>query len=57
MGDNGGAFAYLSATMNLHREPVKLKADETFAVLYRIVVWDGEVTPETIEAASRAFVR
>ena len=57
MGDNGGAFAYLSATMNLHREPVKLQAGKTFAILYRVAVWDGEVSPETIEAKYKEFVR
>ena len=57
MGDNGGAFAYLSATMNLHRVPVKLKGNETFAIHYRVAVWDGEVSPETVEARYRDFVR
>jgi len=57
MGNAGGAFAYLSATMNLHREPVGLKARQSFAVKYRVAVWDGEVSPETIEAKYREFVR
>jgi hypothetical protein len=57
MGDASDAFAYLSATMNLHREPVKLKAGETFTILYRVAVWDGEVSPETVEAQYREFVR
>ena len=57
MGDAGGPFAYLSATMNLHREPVELKAGETFAIKYRVAVWDGEISPETVEGKYREFVR
>ena len=57
MGDTGGPFAYLSATMNLHRKPVELKAGETFGVKYRIAVWDGEVAPETVENKYRDFAR
>ena len=57
MGDASDAFAYLSAAMNLHRVPVELKSGGTFAVKYRVAVWDGEVPPETIEAKYREFVR
>ena len=57
MGDAGGPFAYLSAAKNLHRESVELKASQSFAVRYRVALWDGEVTPETIERASIDFVR
>jgi len=57
MGDASNTFAYLSAAKNLHRVPVELKTGETFAVKYRVAVWDGEVTPETVEAKYREFVR
>ena len=57
MGDVNSAFAYLSGTMNLHREPVSLKTGETFSVKYRIAVWDGEVLPETVEAKYQEFVQ
>jgi len=57
MGDASDAFAYLAATMNLHRVPINLKADETFAIKYRVAVWDGEVSPETVEARYREFVQ
>ena len=57
MGDGGGAFAYMSATMNMHREPIRLAAGQTFAVKYRVVVWDGEVPPEVVEERYREFVR
>jgi len=55
MGDVNSAFAYLSGALNLHREPVSLKIGETFSVKYRVAVWDGEVSPETVEARYRAF--
>jgi len=57
MGDAGGGFAYMSATVNLYKKPVELKAGQTFALKYRIAVWDGEVPPETVEAAYRKFVQ
>jgi hypothetical protein len=52
MGDAGGPFAYMSATMNLHRQSVELKTGETFKFQYRIAVWDGETPLETIEKMS-----
>ena len=57
MGDAGGAFAYLSATMDLHRKPVELSAGQTFAFKYRVAVWDGEVSPEIVEKAYQNFVQ
>jgi len=57
MGDTGQQFAYISATMNMHRKPVNLQACQTFAVKYRVAVWDGEVSPETVEERYREFVR
>ena len=56
MGEVSGAFAYLAATMNLHRVPVELKAGETFAVRYRVALWDGEVTPEIVIRAYAEYV-
>ena len=55
MGDAGGAFAYLSATMNLHRVPVNLKGNESFVTRYRVAVWDGEQSRETVEKAYKAW--
>ena len=57
MGDTGGPFAYMSATMNMHRKTIELKAGQSFAFKYRIAVWDGEISPETVEAQYSAFVR
>jgi len=57
MGDAGSAFAYMSATMNLQQVPVELKSGESFAVKYRIAIWDGEATAETIEKTYGDFIR
>ncbi|MDR0327223.1 MAG: PmoA family protein [Planctomycetaceae bacterium] len=57
MGDTGQQFAYISATMNMHRKPIDLRAGQTMAVKYRVAVWDGEVSPETVEERYREFVR
>jgi hypothetical protein len=49
MGDAGKSFAYLGITLNLHRQPVEMKPNNTLTFRYRVAVWDGEVTPEKIE--------
>ena len=56
MGDAGGAFAYISATMNMHRKQIHLQDGQTFAVKYRVAVWDGEVPPETVEKRYQEFI-
>lgn len=43
-------FAYLSATPNVWKEPLELKAGRPLAFRYGVALWDGEVTAETIEA-------
>jgi hypothetical protein len=48
MGDAGKSFAYLGITLNLHRQPVEMKPNSSLTFRYRIAVWDGEVTPETV---------
>jgi hypothetical protein len=48
MGDSGKSFAYLGITLNLHRQPVEMKPNSSLTFRYRIAVWDGEVTPETV---------
>jgi hypothetical protein len=42
-------FAYLSATMNLHRQPLKINADEPLVLRYGIAVWDGQVENNRID--------
>ncbi|MDR1959776.1 MAG: PmoA family protein [Planctomycetaceae bacterium] len=49
MGDTGKSFAYLGITLNLHREPVTIEPGTSLVFRYRVAVWDGEVSPETVE--------
>ncbi|MCL2622774.1 MAG: PmoA family protein [Planctomycetaceae bacterium] len=50
MGDAGGAFAYISATVNLFRDPLELTKDKPLDFVYGVAVWDGEQTAETVES-------
>jgi len=49
MGGDGKGFAYLSATTNLFREPITLTPEKPITFRYKVALWDGEVSPETIE--------
>ena len=42
-------FAYLSATLNLHKEPLKVLSGKPVALSYAVVVWDNRVGNEQIE--------
>lgn len=42
-------FAYLSATMNLHREPLPVKAGEPVVLRYGVAVYDGKVKADEID--------
>jgi hypothetical protein len=43
-------FAYLSATLDLAREPLVVRKDRPLAVRYGVAVWDGKVEPSQVEA-------
>ena len=43
-------FAYLSATLNLWKEPLMLKAGDKLKLRYAVAVWDGETSAERIES-------
>jgi hypothetical protein len=43
-------FAYLSATLNLWKEPLVLKAGEKLKLKYAVALWDGETPAEQVEA-------
>ena len=49
-------FAYLSATLNLHREPMALGAGQTLSLVYGVALWDGKTGAEEIEKAYRRWV-
>jgi len=50
-------FAYLSATMNLHKEPLKVAADKPLVLRYAVALWDGPVTDEQINRIYQQWVR
>ncbi len=49
-------FAYLSATLNLHEEPLVMSAGQPLTLRYAVVAWDGRVGVEEIGSAYRWFV-
>ncbi len=42
-------FAYISATLNLWKEPLTLEAGKALVLRYGVALWDGEVTAEEVE--------
>ena len=51
MGDNSTAFAFLSATLNLYREPYEWENDGKLKLRWGIAMFDGDPSREAIEAA------
>jgi len=49
-------FAYLSGTMNLHREPLVVESGKPLTVCYGVAVWDGKVGPDVIEKTYRRWL-
>lgn len=47
-------FAYLSATLALHKKPLLIPSGAPLELGYAVALWDGQVTPETIQ---QLFVR
>lgn len=43
-------LTYMTATLNLYRQPLVLKAAHPLELTYGIAVWDGEAKPADIEA-------
>jgi hypothetical protein len=43
-------FAYLSATLNLWKEPLVLKANSKLKLSYAVAVWDGKTSAEQIDS-------
>ncbi|MCY2953214.1 MAG: PmoA family protein [Planctomycetota bacterium] len=50
-------FSYISATLNLWKEPMTLKAGEKLKLRYGVAVWDGEVDAKTIDALYQKWVQ
>jgi hypothetical protein len=53
----GKPFAYLSATLNLYREPLKITAEQLLELRYAVVLWDGKVEDDRIEQAYGQWIR
>lgn len=42
------SFAYLSATMKLHEEPLKVTSDKPLVLRYAVALWDGRIETHKI---------
>ena len=42
-------FAYLAATLNLHKEPLKVVSGKPLVLRYALAVWDGKVDDDRID--------
>jgi hypothetical protein len=42
-------FAYLSATLNLHRKPLKILSGKPLELHYAVVVWDNRVEKQQVQ--------
>jgi hypothetical protein len=49
-------FAYLSATLNLHREPLTIASDEPLRLRYAVALWDGRVENSLIDQTYRWWI-
>ena len=49
-------FAYLSATLALHEEPLKVTAAEPLMLRYGVALWDGQVVSERIEESYNRWI-
>ncbi len=50
-------FAYLSATMNLHREPLKVASGRPLVLRYAVALWDGPVSDEQVKRIYQQWIR
>jgi hypothetical protein len=53
----GKPFAYLSATLNLYREPLKISAEQPLKLRYAVVLWDGKVEDSRIKQAYDQWIK
>jgi hypothetical protein len=50
-------FAYISATLNLWKEPMTLKAGEPLKLSYGVAAWDGQVDAAEIEKTYQEWLK
>jgi hypothetical protein len=53
----GKPFAYLSATLNLYREPLKIETEKPLVLRYAVALWDGKVEDGQIEQAYDQWIK
>ncbi|UCG59650.1 MAG: PmoA family protein [Phycisphaerales bacterium] len=49
-------FAYLSATLNLHEQPLEVTSDKPLKLRYGVALWDGVVSKNKIEELYRQWL-
>ena len=49
-------FAYLAATLNLHKEPLEVNSDKPLVLRYAVAVWDGRIDKSKIDQVYRRWV-
>ena len=49
-------FAYLAATLNLHKEPLEVTSDKPLVLRYAVAVWDGRTDKSKIEQVYQRWV-
>jgi hypothetical protein len=50
-------FAYLSATLNLHRQPLKIQSGEPLVLRYGVALWDGQVNADRVSQLYRRWLK
>jgi len=50
------SLTYMTATLNLYRQPMTLQKGQALDLVYGVAVWDGKVNAETVETAYRKWV-
>jgi hypothetical protein len=50
-------FAYLAATLNLHKEPLKVTSDKPLVLRYAVALWDGRVENNRIDQIYRWWIK
>lgn len=48
-------FAYLSATLDLSKQPLKVTKEQPLAVRYGVALWDGKIEPAQVETVYRLW--
>lgn len=49
-------FAYLAATLNLHKEPLEVTSDKPLVLRYAVAVWDGRIDKSKIDQVYRRWI-